>query len=161
MSFNAESFSFTTTLPAQISVIAKDFKESDSGLEYIGSRRQQIGDGGFIAQFTDADSNRLLAVTDESWVCKAIHQAPLNRDCERSSNPDKDCRSRIQDEPENWKDAAFDDSGWPGAVVHSAQAVRPHGGYNRISWHPAAKLIWTEDLEVDNTLLCRLTLTGG
>ena len=161
MSFNAESFSFSTTLPAQIGVIAKDFKENDSGLEYIGSRRQQMGDGGFIAQFIDADSDRLLAVTDDSWVCMVIHQGPLNRECERSMNPDQECRFRIQDVPENWASADFDDSGWPGAVEHSIQAVRPHGGYNRVSWQPSAKLIWTEDLVVDNTLLCRFILTGG
>jgi hypothetical protein len=40
-SFNAESFVFEEALPAQINVILKDFKENDSGLEYIGSRRQK------------------------------------------------------------------------------------------------------------------------
>ena len=66
-----------------------------------------MGDGGFIAQFMDADSNRLLAVTDNNWVCKVIHQAPLNRECERSSNPDQDCQSRIEDEPVNWDECFF------------------------------------------------------
>ena len=32
-------------------------KEDDSGLEYIGTDRQQMGDGGFIAQITDSASS--------------------------------------------------------------------------------------------------------
>jgi hypothetical protein len=157
-SFNAETFSFSTALPAQFALIIKDFKENDSGLEYIGSRRQQIGDGGFIAQFRDATSNELLAVSNESWTCKAIHQAPLNKSCERSAQPLKECQSNIIQEPSNWMSSNFDDSQWPNAIVHSARAVRPHGGYSSYSWEPFAKLIWTEDLEIDNTILCRFTL---
>ena len=53
-SFNKESFTFAAELPAQINIIAKDFKENDSGIEYIGRPRQQIGDGGLSAQFRDA-----------------------------------------------------------------------------------------------------------
>ncbi len=63
-SFNAESFTFAAELPAQVSVIVKDFKENDSGLEYIGRDRQQIGDGGFSAQFRDAETGKLIAVSD-------------------------------------------------------------------------------------------------
>lgn len=156
-SFNAESFTFEISLPAKLSLIIKDYKENDTGLEYIGSRRQQMGDGGFTAQFFDAD-NRLLAVSDDSWRCIAIHQAPLNKSCERAEDPSASCESRIIDAPENWRHDDFDDSKWPAAVVHSAQAVRPHGGYRNVRWQPEASLIWTEDLEIDNTVLCRFTL---
>ena len=45
-SFNAESFEFEAERPFVIGLVAKDFKENDSGLEYIGTRRQQMGDGG-------------------------------------------------------------------------------------------------------------------
>ena len=50
-SFNSDFFEFSTTLPAQMTIIMKDFYEDDSGLEYIGRRCQQIGDGGLSAQF--------------------------------------------------------------------------------------------------------------
>lgn len=161
-SFNVEVFSFDAQLPAQISVLVKDYKEGDSGLEYIGSRRQKMGDGGFIAQFYQSTSDELLAVTSSDWLCKVIHQAPLNAsECERSSNPDQDCLSHIEQAPANWETADFDDSGWPAAVEHSAQAVRPHGGYDNYSWEPSAQLIWTEDLQVDNSLLCRFTLSAN
>ncbi|MGI9271922.1 MAG: PEBP family protein [Woeseiaceae bacterium] len=158
-SFNAESFSFSTELPANFSLVIKDFKETDSGLEYIGSRRQQMGDGGFAAQFFDANSGELLATSNESWRCITIHRAPLNRSCERSENPNQTCESDITPEPDGWKLASFDDSSWPAAVEHSANAVRPHGGFDSINWQPAAKLIWSADLEIDNTVLCRFTLS--
>lgn len=156
-SFNAESFTLDLPLPAKLSLIIKDFKEDDSGLEYIGSRRQQMGDGGFAAQFFDAD-NQLLAVSDDSWRCITIHQAPLNKSCEHDENPSLSCESRIVDAPKNWRSEDFDDSEWPAAVIHSAETVRPHGGYTSVRWQPEVKLIWTEDVEIDNTVLCRFTL---
>lgn len=156
-SFNAESFEFDITLPAELSLIIKDYKEDDTGLEYLGTRRQQIGDGGFIGQFFDAD-NRLLAVSDDGWRCIAIHQAPLNKSCERDENPSTSCQSRRIDAPDGWRNAYFDDTNWSNAVIHSANAVRPHGGYTDVRWQAEARLIWTEDLEIDNTILCRFTL---
>ena len=47
-SFNAESSTFEAERPFVIGLIAKDLKENDTGLLYIGSRRQQVGDGGVI-----------------------------------------------------------------------------------------------------------------
>ena len=160
-SFNTESFTFNTTLPAQLSVIMKDYKENDTGLEYIGSRRQQMGDGGFIAQFVDAKTNEVLAVSNESWRCVVIHQAPLNKSCDSSSTPEQTCKSKIDPEPNNWKSPSFDSSSWPNAFVHSSRTVRPHGDFSRYSWQPSAKFIWGADLEVDNTVLCRFTIPAS
>lgn len=157
-SFNKDSFSFEATFPVQLNFIIRDFMEDDSGLEYIGTRRQQIGDGGFSAQFFNADTNEPIAVSDESWRCLAIHRGPLNRSCERSANPIADCQTQISAEPDNWKDPGFDDSDWPNAVIHSAQEVRPRQGYDQVNWQSNARLIWTEDIEIDNTILCRVTI---
>lgn len=157
-SFNKESFEFDIELPAQLSFVIKDFKENDTGLEYIGSPRVQIGDGGFAAQFFDAQSRSLLAVSNSKWRCITIHRAPLNKSCQRSSDPTSDCQSNITQEPDGWMNPGFDDSEWPNAVEHSAQAVQPRRGYDEVDWHADTKLIWTEDLEIDNTVLCRVTL---
>ncbi|MBW3698246.1 PEBP family protein [Vibrio sp. T187] len=158
-SFNAESFSFDVTLPITLSFIIKDFKENDTGLEYIGSRKQQMGDGGFIAQFTEAESGKALLVSDNQWKCLPIHIAPLNKRCEKSRTPEKDCGSEIKPEPSQWKEQRFNDSVWANATVYSEHSVRPKGGYDRIDWHSNAKLIWTSDIETDNTILCRATLS--
>jgi len=157
-SFNKETFTFTAELPAQVAIIAKDFKENDSGVEYIGRRRQQVGDGGLSAQFHDAETGELIAASDETWLCMSIHRAPLNMSCERSPNPLQDCEMDISPEPEGWTSSDFDDSDWPNAVVHSAQAVRPLRGYHEVDWDAGAKLLWADDLEIDNTILCRVVL---
>jgi hypothetical protein len=160
-SFNKESFEFDAELPVSLSFVIKDFKENDTGLEYIGSPRVQIGDGGFSAQFFDAATNKLLAVSSSDWRCITIHQAPLNSSCLRSSNPKSDCQSKIGEEPEGWKNSRFDDSGWPNAVEHTAADVRPRRGYEEISWRSDARLIWTDNLETDNTVLCRFTIPAS
>ncbi len=157
-SFNSESFEFTAELPAQINVIVKDFKENDTGLEYIGRPRQQMGDGGFSAQFYDADSGELIAVSDEAWRCMSIHRAPLNKSCEHSTDPEQDCKNEIMSEPKGWMSAGYDDSDWPNAIVHTAAAVRPLRGYHEIDWDAGAKLLWADDLVIDNTVLCRVVL---
>ncbi len=153
-SFNAEVFSFSADLPAQIAVHIADYKENDSGFEYIGSHRQQMGDGGFIAEFFN-EAGEMIASSSDEWLCKVIHQAPLNPSCASDIST---CQANILPEPEGWTEPAFDDSDWQNAIEHSAQQVRPHGGYSNYSWLPEAKLIWGEDLEIDNTLLCRFTL---
>ena len=63
-SFNAETITFTAAYPLTIGIEAKDFKETDSGLEYIGERNQQMGDGGIIAQITDVGTGKIVAVTN-------------------------------------------------------------------------------------------------
>lgn len=68
-SFNAESFSFKADYPIVLNFVVKDFKQDESGLEYIGTNRQQLGDGGFIAQFKDASTGKLVATTDAEWKC--------------------------------------------------------------------------------------------
>lgn len=160
-SFNAEKFVFDADYPLQLNFVAKDFKENDTGLEYIGSDRQQMGDGGLIAQFTDAAAGETIAVTDSSWKCLVIHAAPLNRSCEDASDPEagvSPCQFHSLDEPEGWRMPDFDDSAWPSAVAHSESDVDPKDGYDQIDWNGAARLVWSADLEIDNTLLCRLTV---
>lgn len=156
-SFNGASFRFSAELPAQGAMIVKDYYENDTGLEYIGGSRQQMGDGGFIAQFQDQNGN-LLAASSTDWQCEVIHQAPLNKSCERSRNPASECQSLVKEEPANWMSADFDDSGWPSAVEHSERAIRPKRDYHNVNWASEADLVWTEDLEMDNVLLCRFTL---
>lgn len=158
-SFNEEVFTFTATPPFQVAVELKDFKETDSGLEYIGEPNQQMGDGGYIAQFVRGDGSTAL-VSDASWVCLVTHQAPLNKDCESSADPDTDCLFATVDTPEGWADPDFDDSQWAAASVHTEAEVSPKEGYDRVTWDPAAALIWGTDLETDNTLLCRVTVDG-
>ena len=157
-SFNAETSTFTAAYPLTIAIEAKDFKETDSGLEYIGERNQQMGDGGIIAQITDLNTGKIVAVTTNSWRVLVIHRAPLNPECEKAANPDTACRFEKAEAPSGWANADFDDGAWEAATEWTEAAVRPRGGYNEIPWDESARLIWGSDLELDNTILLRLTV---
>ena len=153
-SFNAETFTFEATYPLTLNFIAKDFKENDTGLEYIGTNRQQMGDGGLIAQFTDLATGELIAATDATWACTVIHEAPLDKSCESASNPEAGvapCTFTAQAEPDGWMAPDFDTSGWDQATVFTAAQVSPKDGYDQIRWDSAAQLIWGPDLETSNT----------
>jgi len=159
-SFNSERITFTASYPFTIAMVTKDFKQNDTGLEYIGTDRQQMGDGGFIAQFTDTSTGRVVATTSSAWRGLVIHQAPLNKSCEKSSKPEVDCTSRIATEPSGWTQTSFNDSSWTAANTYSKEAVGVKDGYNNISWSSSAQLIWTSDLEIDNTILWRYTVAA-
>lgn len=159
-SFNAESFAFEADRPFLIGLVAKDFKENDSGLEYIGTGRQQMGDGGVILQIKDA-SGGTVAVSNADWQCLVVHTAPLDKACEGEANPVAGkgaCAFEAMDEPGGWDQAGFDASDWPPASEYSEREVSPKDGYDRIDWVKDARLIWGPDLEQSNTILCRLTV---
>ena len=147
-SFNSESVTFKGDYPLHLNFVLKDFKENDTGLEYIGSNRQQMGDGGFIMQLTDVSSGKVVAVSDENFKCIVIHEAPLDKSCEKESSPivaTKPCEFKSSPEPDGWKTKDFDDSNWKPASVFSADQVSPKDGYNAIKWDSKAKFIWGDD----------------
>jgi len=159
-SFNAESFSFKATPPFVIGLVAKDFKENDSGLEYIGTRKQQMGDGGVIVQIKNSEG-KVVAVTNNDWRCLIIHDAPSDKRCAEEENPVAGigyCGFTAIEPPLEWDKENYDDSGWMNASVYSEKDVRPKDGYDRINWDKEAELIWGPDLETNNTLLCRLEI---
>ena len=160
-SFNAESFVFSGDYPLVLNFVVKDFKQNDTGLEYIGSRKQQIGDGGLIAQFTNAETGEVIAVTDRNWKCFVLHEAPLDPSCAGQRNPQPGigpCGFLERDQPEGWMSVEFDDSSWDPVSEFSEREVRPKDGYDRISWDRSARLIWSSDLKTHNTVICRLVI---
>ncbi len=159
-SFNKESFEFDATRPFALNFIVKDYTKNDTGLEYIGTNRQQMGDGGFIAQFTDK-SGKLVAGTSGDWRCLVIFDAPSSPACAKEKNPvagQGPCGFTKIPEPDGWKAVSFDDSSWPKATEHTAAEVGPKDGYDQVRWNAAAKLIWGPDLKTNNTLLCRIVI---
>ena len=158
-SFNAETYTFDAQMPFIVSIEAKDFKETDSGIEYIGEPNQQMGDGGIIAQITDLTTEEIVAVTAADWQSLVVQQAPLNTECADDPNPDETCKSATVPIPSDWTSAEFDDSAWVPATEWSAAEVGPKEGYEEVTWDRAARLIWGTDLEVDNTILLRTTVS--
>jgi len=159
-SFNKEVFGFDGQYPLVLNFTAKDYKADDTGLEYIGTPMQQMGDGGFIAQITDTTTGKVIAVSSAAWKCLVVHRAPLDVSCEKSTTPEVDCKAQITPEPTGWKSATFDTSSWPAALEYSAAAVGVKDGYNEVVWDASAKLIWSASLKQDNTLLCKATVAA-
>jgi hypothetical protein len=102
----------------------------------------------------------VVAVTNSEWRGLSIFRAPLNPECESSTDPLAECQSEVLDEPAGWAQPDFDDSTWTLATEYTAEEVRPKEGYTQVTWDSTARLIWADDLNVDNTILWRYTVTG-
>ena len=160
-SFNSQTLGFEASYPFDLNFIVKDYKQNDTGLEYIGTPNQQIGDGGFIMQLTDTTSGKVIAVSGSDMRCKVIHKAPLRPACATESSPTvTSCGATIEQEPANWKQRGYDTSGWEAATTYTAAEVGVKEGYFDIPWNNAAKLVWTSDLKADNTLLCKVSVAA-
>jgi phosphatidylethanolamine-binding protein (PEBP) family uncharacterized protein len=154
-SFNSEIIKFTATYPLTIAVMAKDFTENASGLEYIGKPNQQIGDAGIILQVREVLSGKVIAYSAHDWKVLTINKAPLNPECVTSSNPAKDCKYATSATPSNWTSATFKDSTWKYATEFTKETVGVKDGYFDLTWAPNAALVWSSDLKLDNTILLR------
>ena len=154
-SFNSEVIKFSATYPMTIGFVAKDYVQSNSGLEYLGLPNQQIGDGGLIFQITETASKKLVAVSDSSWKMKVANTAPTNPDCEKSNQPDIDCKFLNFAIPSNWSSSSFNDKSWANAKLFTAVEVGPKDGYSLITWNQSAKFIWGNNLKLDNVVYFR------
>lgn len=159
-SFNKVSTTFKASYPLTIAVIAKDYVENTSGLEYIGKPNQQIGDAGLALQIHELYTGRLVAATSPSWKSLVIFKAPLNPDCVSSTNPLVDCKYTTSSAPAAWYSTKFSDSKWTNAKGYTADQVGVKEGYLEVKWNPQAKLIWSGSLTLDNTVLFRHRVTG-
>ena len=154
-SFNSEKIKFSASYPLTIAVIAKDFTENSSGLEYIGKPNQQIGDGGIILQIREVVSGRVITQTAHDWRVLTLNKAPLNPECVTSNNPINDCKSSNIKIPTNWASPSYKDTSWKLATEFSKEVVGVKDGYFDFTWSPSAALIWSSDLKLDNIILLR------
>ncbi len=127
--------------PMTIAVMAKDNADAETAMEYNNT---QIGDGGFIMKLSDG------TVTGKHWKAKSVFYGPIDRD---TQNP----RVRRTEIPMDWMNVDFDDSEWKAAKEFAEQAVRPKRPFYQYDFE-GAKFIWADDLELDNTVLFRVTV---
>ena len=160
-SFNSEKIKFSATYPLTIAVMAKDFTENSSGLEYIGKPNQQIGDAGIILQIREVVSDRVIAQTQNDWKVLTVNKAPLNPECVTSSNPVNDCKSSNTKFPSNWTASNYKDTMWKTATEFSKEAVGVKEGFFDFTWTPSAALIWSSDLKLDNIILLRKVIKAA
>ena len=154
-SFNSEKIKFSATYPLTIGIIAKDFTENASGLEYIGKPNQQVGDAGIIFQIREVISGKVIAFSGRDWKVLTINKAPLNPECVKSNNPISECKSLNVAIPSTWATSSYKDTAWKSATEFSKETVGVKEGYFDYSWIPGAALVWSSDLKLDNTILLR------
>lgn len=157
-SFNSEIIKFSANYPMTIGFIAKDYVQSKSGLEYLGMPNQQIGDGGLIFQIFETTSKHLVTVSDSTWKMKVVNSAPINSECEKSNQPDIDCKYLNFAVPTSWASPSFKDKFWSNSKIFTAQEVGPKDGYNQVTWNQGAKFIWGNNLKLDNVVYFRKTI---
>jgi phosphatidylethanolamine-binding protein (PEBP) family uncharacterized protein len=154
-SFNSDLISFKASYPLTIGIIARDYVENASGLEYIGKPNQQVGDGGIIAQIRQTDTGQIVGSTNKSWKVFTTNKAPLNEECVKSSAPLKECKAQSVKAPTSWYSATFKDTSWKNATEFTPAAVGVKDGYFNFTWDPQSSLVWSSDLRLDNTILLR------
>ena len=159
-SFNSQKVKFTASYPFTVGILAKDYTENSSGLEYIGQQNQQIGDAGVVLQIRDLASGKIVSTTDKSWKTLLINKPPLNAECVTSKNPIQDCKFANTAIPAKWATNTFKDSKWKNAIEFTEKEVGVKDGYFDIDWSSSSKLIWTSDLKLDNSILVRKTVAS-
>jgi len=134
---NVVSVDILPEYPMTIAVMARDNADPKTGMEY----GTNIGDAGFIIKFADG------TVSNASWKAKSFFKGPLNHD---TTNPKVEHTSI----PGNWFAVNFDDSQWANATEYTEQRVNPKEPFFKADF-TGAKFIWTEDLDLDNTVIFR------
>jgi len=137
MPHNVVSVDMLPEYPMTIAVMAKDNANPKTGLEY----GDHIGDGGFILKFADG------TVSDAKWKAKNFFKGPLNSDVK---NP----KVEHTPIPTNWFAVDFDDHAWSNAVEYTEQRVNPKEPFYQADFK-GAKFIWTDNLDLDNTIIFR------
>jgi hypothetical protein len=134
---NVVSVDILPEYPMTIAVMAKDNADPATGLEY----GTHIGDGGFILKFGDG------TVTNAKWKAKSFFTGPIGGD---AKNP----KVKHTPIPADWYKIDFDDSGWDFAKEYTEERVSPKEHFRQFDFS-GAKWIWTEDLDLDNTVIFR------
>jgi hypothetical protein len=175
--FNSHAARYRVDYPITYAVLLVDW-EGYLGIGLEDQRDQlHIGDGGFIATFSDG------TVTSSEWVCRPFYIAPLddpscivvdangNPDSSgcpstdervtcRTTDPEGSCRAAHFPLPGDWMSPDYDDSGWLPATTYTADQVTTAPGFRDYenTLFQRAEFIWTNNLNLDNLVVCRATV---
>lgn len=167
--FNSCVVKFKAKRPITYAVRLVDWEENlGLGTELNGGDPHHIGDGGFIASFSDG------TVTGSDWKAQTFYIAPLddpNQVVElvngtRSSagathNLTTTAYAMHYPLPDGWFSSGFSTAGWPAATTYSEAQV----GVNSpayMNFQPqftgsGAQFIWSSSLTLDNEVVLRYT----
>lgn len=180
--FNSNIIRFRVHRPFTIAMLLVDWEELlGVGCENNNGFSYHIGDGGMVAVFKDA-SNNIIATTGSNWKAQTFYTAPimdltcptengttrLSNNCStQDSNNGSNYYGLHWSLPNNWMDAAFNDSNWPGATTYTNATV---GVNNKPAYTnftdifdnvgDDAEFIWSTNLLLDNEVIVRYTVPG-
>lgn len=170
--FNSSIVRFKAKYPITYAFKCADWEEHlGVGMEYD---TYNVGDAGIVAYFSDGTK------TDETWKAQVFYIAPLdnpacvveNADgtrtsincsskptCSSTKNP-SGCYALHYPVPDGWELRTFDDSKWPAASIFTEARFSPKEGYtNYRGLFRDGKFIWTSNLDLDNFVILRKTVT--
>ncbi len=170
-SFNSCVVKFKAKRPVTYAVRLVDWEENlGLGTELNGGDPYHIGDGGFMASFSDG------TVTNNQWKAQTFNIAPLDNpsqvvDLANGTHDSSAATTHALTDtayalhyplPSGWSSKNFADGGWPGATIYTEAQV----GINNIPAYtnfPAqfsssgAQFIWSSNLLLDNEVIVRYT----
>ena len=108
-------------------------------------------------------SARLIAPLDDA----ACVQSGTRDSTGCSANPacastdPESCNALHFPVPDDWAQPDFDDSAWSSASLYQSQDVTNQRAYtNYANLFGEARFIWSSNLDLDNQVLCRITVSG-
>lgn len=125
------SFDWDGSSSLTYAILCEDYA-SESGYEYAGSDRPQLGDGALIAEF---DDGLKTATSSGSWRVYTVTFGPTDASQQNGCSATNLSVCVIDDRgiPEGWNEVDFDDSGWLAASSYSAEEA----GWGRApDWSP-------------------------
>jgi hypothetical protein len=168
-SFNSCVVKFKAKRPITYAVRLVDWEENlGLGTELNGGDPYHIGDGGFIASFSDG------TVTNNQWKAQTFYIAPLDNpnqvvelaDGTRSSasathSLTETAYAMHYPLPAGWQSSSYSTTGWPNATTYTEAQV----GVNfpaYMNFQPqftgsGAQFIWSSSLTLDNEVIVRYT----
>lgn len=165
--FNSTLVKFKAKRPIKYAIKLVDWEENlGIGSEANGSNAYHVGDGGFIAKFSDGTT------TSSAWKAQTFYIAPLSdvgcvtesgssrisSSC--SSSPTSGAKSYALhwEIPSNWFATDYDFSKWPSASVYTEAQVGVKPAYGNFSASfSGSQFIWSSNLILDNLVLVRFT----
>jgi hypothetical protein len=113
------AFEWDGTSSITYAIQCEDFA-SESGYEYTGSDRPQLGDGALIAEFNDGLGTVTAA---NSWRVYTATFGPTDASQQNGCSASNLSACVVEDRgmPQGWTTVDFDDSGWVLATSYSAE----------------------------------------
>lgn len=165
--FNSTFVKFKAKRPIKYAIKLVDWEENlGIGSELNGSDAYHVGDGGFIAKFSDGTT------TSSAWKAQTFYISPLadvncviesgtsrnSSSCSSAPTTGANSYALHWEIPATWFANDYDFSSWPNASTFTEAQVGVKPAYsNFISSFSGSEFIWSSNLNLDNLVLLRFT----